>query len=151
MPTLDYIDDDEELYRRVTPEHYTPGVTTFPDPEAFHPHKTRDEKGISLYRAGVISVERAQKTEYEPAKYRHLAVLNAGSIRRELGLELVPDLEKPGHVYVANLNSKNRRCPESKERKLRLAQEFVIRMIPAPETPELSKEKLPDPAPDKPK
>ncbi len=103
----DLIADDELLYRRVSKRSkwYNPDTDAL-HPQAFAPHKTSDETGISVYRAKYKSAEEASRRT--PGEWYYVVVLCAGDVRRE-GLAIVPrpQPDDPGHAELPELNAGN--------------------------------------------
>jgi hypothetical protein len=115
--------DDELLYRRIpvsmgwysggelSPEAFDPRPNDRPDP---------DLTGISVSRAKYKTIQEAARGSGRKGYY--VAVLRAGDLRNNgIAVEQRPRPGDPGHAELPDLRSDNRNAPETKERKLWLA------------------------------
>ena len=103
------VDDDELVFRRVPEQsqRYNP-TTRILSPEAFAPHKTADQTGISLSRQKYKSVEEASRGR--PGKQNYVATLRAGDLKAN-AIRILPDPlpDDPGHCVLPDINSGNRK------------------------------------------
>lgn len=101
---VDHVDNEETLYRRVPFLWFDARKSPNPSIEAFRPHRTEDEDGLSFERA-------RYKTPEEVAVGRsrypyHVAEVRASDLR-DLGLTISVTENDPSHVLVPQLNSAN--------------------------------------------
>ncbi len=128
----DPIEDDEFLYRRVpaSMDWYDANSDDL-RPEAFGPHKTRDNTGLSVTRANRKSIKEAARGQ--PGKSYYVAIFRAGSLR-EQGIEVVPrpnlpnDEYDPAHAELPELNSGTRKESQTLQWQRVLAEELTERV-----------------------
>lgn len=119
------IADSELLYRRVPASlgWYDP-ITNVLGPQAFGPHKERDETGISVSRNKYKSVEDAARGR--PGKSYYVAVLCAGDLAKA-GIRAEPrpifgSNPDPSHTELPQLNAATRKHDATLEMQRALAQ-----------------------------
>ena len=132
----DEILDDEWIMRRIpaNPDllFYEPKSGLRSD--AFKPHRTRDEDGLSVSRMrsdshpGFLTPEIAAESGQSKAGY-YFAIVLVQALREE-GLEVVaaPTPEDPGHALIVSLRSNNRKTPEVAQWMQILAERLTIRV-----------------------
>ena len=123
----DPITDDEILYRRIpagaNPSRYNPETNTVND-QAFAPHKTNDQTGLSVFRAKSKSI--AEVAAGIAGKWYYVAVLRAGDIRSR-GIEVQPKPDTANgfdaaHAELPDLNSANQKESKTLEKQKILAE-----------------------------
>ena len=134
---LEPVADDELLYRRVSEasEWYDPATGEL-SPQAFAPHKTEDQTGLSVSRSKYKTPEQAGVGR--PGKTYFVAVLRAGEVK-SAGIAVeprphVPGGYDPGHAELPDLNSQNRGADDTLERQRKLV-ELCIEIKGPFETP----------------
>jgi len=130
------VEDDELLFRRIPASQnwYQPSALHPLSPAAFGPHKDRDSRGISVWRAKYRTIDEAARGQ--PGKAYYVAILRAGRLR-EAGVEVLPDVEDsgPGHCVLPQLNAAQRRSDEVAQLKWLLAESLVESVAGPFETP----------------
>lgn len=103
------IADDEVLYRRVAKAHQLDGVIM---QDGLLPHRVNDVDGILLSRARFDTPE--AMVERTARKNAAVFAVTVAEIR-SLGLSVVasPLPDQPGHCHIPELNSANRKLPET--------------------------------------
>ena len=126
--SLELIDDDEVLFRRVpvSTGWYHPEEEPPVEPEAFRPNKN-DATGVSLSRARYTPIEEAASGR--PGKSYYVAVLRAGDIRAA-GMEVVarPLEGSLGHAEITSLTHDSRRSRQAIEWRYFLAHRLCLRV-----------------------
>lgn len=129
---IDPIADDELLYRRIPASlnWYDP-TTGVVKPEAFGPHKQRDQTGLSVSRAKFGSAEQ-EAERGRPGKTYYIAILRTGDIRqRGMGVVAKPDTPSgydAAHAELPDLNASNYKSDETLESQRILADELCLRV-----------------------
>lgn len=105
----DEIGDEEVILRRVARVHIQDGVITH---EGMLPHRVNDADGMSFSRA--IHDTPQAMVDRTSRKDAAVFAVTAGEVR-SLGLSVVasPLPDQPGHCHIPELNSNNRKHPET--------------------------------------
>lgn len=123
-PGTEAIEDDEIVYRRVPVDHWA-GPDGEPAPQAFLPHRTADEDGLSFERAKYSTPE--QVAARKPHRPSYVVALRVRDLRRA-GLQVDPDPDpehdNPGHCLMRRLRSELRRDSETRNIAETLAHEL---------------------------
>ena len=114
-PGSEAVEDEEIVYRRVPAPHWA-GPEGQATPQAFIPHKTADQDGLSLERAKYSSPERVAARK--PDRPSYVVALRVRDLR-EAGLDVTPDPDmehdNPGHCLIRGLRSEVRGSEETRE------------------------------------
>ena len=127
------VTDDELLYRRIPASTgWYDERTGYLSPQAFGPHKERDQTGLSVSRARFRGSERDEALRGRPGKTYYVAVLRAGELRR-CGIEVEARPQTPvgydrAHAELSDLRSETRKWNETLQRQELLAEELCIRV-----------------------
>lgn len=124
------VDSTETVYRRAVPHWIKAGDVLEIATEAFLPHKTEDNNGLSLSREKSIEhPEFLTALEFVALSKKgksYYAFSLKAEVIQSLGLEIVPDAIRPenlGHALVPALNSLERK--RNKPRCLEIAESLA--------------------------